>query len=510
MASFKKTVQVKGVVIGEQDYQKFISIDAASAEELANQIAQACAADEAGVEICAGSMDLLDNIAPVLAACKDDLAKKAVVLNLNTCGYDADAPADAKLRAAEACAPYVDILGVDACADDAFLAAIKEVAARTGKKLLLSYVCLDGTKSKQEIISAAKAAETKGADLVYLAYSVKDDPDVIVLGYAAKEMRQGDLVSIPFCVYPLGEVGLITRVLSGHCGNSFGFYKLVEPEGGMFESYDQHKRLFDIYNSYTKLQSKVQYNIDGHVMGGERFLRCMMIKQRTKDDILAAARDVARYNPEMVEWRIDYCIPMGTGKFIENYWIETLKEIKEILPGVPVLLTFRVKKEGGCKWYPDNIRLQLTKALINTGLIAYADCEIDNAPDYIKEMQDVCKANGTKLVVSQHKWTETPSNQEIIDTFKECLDKGADLPKFYLTATNYEDAVRTSEVSKQMRETFLDVPCIICAMGDTGLITRTMGGEIGADFEFIDVTGIRGGDEEDIHYVDQLQEIFGY
>lgn len=125
-------------------------------------------------------------------------------------------------------------------------------------------------------------------------------------------------------------------------------------------------------------------------------------------------------------------------------------------------------------------------------------------------MQDVCKANGTKLVISQHKWTETPGNQEIIDTFKECLDKGADLPKFYLTATNYEDAVRTSEVSKQMRETFLDVPCIICAMGDTGLITRTLGGVIGADFEFIDVTGIRGGDEEDIHYVDQLKEIFGY
>lgn len=510
MANFKKTVQVKDIVIGGADYQKFISIEASNAEELRDRIEQACPIEEAGVEICAGSMHQIGDIAPVLAECKDILAKKVVILNLNTYGYDSESSADEKLRVAEACAAYVDIIGADEFAEKAFIDLLKEVTSRTGKKLLLSYICLDGTKSKEDIISAAKAAETKGADLVYLAYSVKDDPDVIVLGYAAKEMRQGDLVSIPFCVYPLGEVGLLTRVLSGHCGNSFGFYKLVEPEGGMFESYDQHKRLFDIYHSFTKLQSKVQYNIDGHVMGGERFIRCMMIKQRTKDDILAAARDVARYNPEMVEWRIDYCIPMGSGAFIENYWIEALKEIKAILPGAPILLTFRVKKEGGCKWYPDAIRLKLTKALINTGLIAYADCEIDNAPEYIKAMQEVCKANGTKLVISQHKWTETPDNQEIIDTFRECLDKGADLPKFYLTATNYEDAVRTSEVSRQMRETFLDVPCIICAMGDTGLITRTMGGEIGADFEFIDVTGIRGGDEEDIHYVDQLQEIFGY
>ena len=510
MAKFEKVVQIKNIAIGGNDYQKFISIEAASAAELKDRLQQACATEEAGVEICAGSMTKMEDIAPVLAECRDALSRKAIVLNLNTCGYDSGASADDKLRAAEDCAAYVDIIGADEFAEDSFISALKEVTTRTGKKLLLSFVCLDGTKSKGDIISTAKAAETKGADLVYLAYSVKDDPDVITLGYAAKEMRQGDLVSVPFCVYPLGEVGLITRVLSGHCGNSFGFYKLVEPEGGMFESYDQHKRLFNIYNSFTKLQSKVQYNIDGHVMGGERFLRCMMIKQRTKDDVLAAARDVARYNPEMVEWRIDYCIPMGSGAFIEKYWIETLKEIKAILPGVPLIVTFRVKKEGGCKWYPDSIRLKLTKALVNTGLVAYADCEIDNSPDYIKAMQDVCKANGTKLIISQHKWTETPSNQEIIDTFKECLDKGADLPKFYLTATNYEDAVRTSEVSKQMRETFLDVPCIICAMGNTGLITRTMGGVIGADFEFIDVTGIRGGDEEDIHYVDQLKEIFGY
>ena len=315
MTEFKKTVQIKGFVIGGEDYQKFVSIDATQAEELKAQLQEACAIAESGVEICVGSMDSIHDIAPVLAACKEQLDKKVVLLNLNTYGYDSEASAADKLKAAEACAPYVDIIGADEFAENAFLDALKEVTVRTDKKLLLSWVCLDGTKNKEEIISAAKAAENKGADLVYLAYSVKDDPDVIVLGYAAKEMRQGDLVSIPFCVYPLGEVGLITRVLSGHCGNSFGFYKLVEPEGGMFESYNQHKRLFDIYNSYTKLQSKVQYNIDGHVMGGERFIRCMMIKQRTKDDILEAACDVARYDPEMVEWRIDYCIPMGAGKF---------------------------------------------------------------------------------------------------------------------------------------------------------------------------------------------------
>lgn len=510
MANFKKTVQVKNTVIGNGDYKKFVSIAPAGAEELQAQLRQAAAIDEAGIEIGTGGLNSLNGVAAALAACRDALKSKVVILNLDTTGSDSSATDAEKLRAAEESAEYVDVFAANAFAADSLIEALKKLTVDTGTKLLLSCKCYDGTKSKEDVISTAKAAESRGADLVYLAYTAKDDPDVIALGYAAKEMSGADAVSIPFCVFPMGEVGLLNRTLSGSCGNAFGFYQLTEPEGGMFESYDQHKRLFDIYSTYTKLQSKVQYEIGGHVMGGEHFIRCMMIKQRTKDDILAAARDVARYRPEMVEWRIDYCLPMDTSAFVKKYWIETLKEIKGILGQVPILLTFRVKKEGGCKWYPDHIRLEVTKALIDTGLIAYADCEIDNAPAYIKEMQQVCAANQTKLVISQHNWTATPSNQEIIDTFKECLDKGADLPKFYLTATNYEDAVRTSEVAKQMRETFLDVPCIICAMGNTGLITRTMGGEIGADFEFIDVTGIRGGDEEDIHYVDQLQDIFGY
>ncbi|MBR2188066.1 MAG: type I 3-dehydroquinate dehydratase [Eubacterium sp.] len=506
MANFKKTFAVKNIEIGNGAYAAFVSISPANAEEMKNQLAEAVSKEEAGVEINLGNMDKVATAVDVLAECKDALAEKIVLMNLNTAGYDCAASDEEKQATAKSAAEYVDIFGADVCADEALLAALKA----TGKKLMLSYICFEGTKSKDDIIAMAKAAEDKGADLAYLAYIAKDDPDVITIGYASKEIAASDIVSIPVCVWPMGEVGFQTRILSERAGNDFGFYQLVEPEGGLFESYDQYKRMVACYGHFKKLQSPIQYDIDGHVMGGERFLRCMMLKKRTKDDLLAEAKRVALTNPEMVEWRIDYLLPMGTTQFIADYWIDVLKQIKEILPKVPILLTFRVKKEGGLKWYPDSQRLFLTKALINTGLIAYADTEIDNTPEMIKEMQDVCAANGTKLVVSQHKWTLTPSHQEIIDTFKECLEKGSALPKFYLTATNYEDAVRCSEASKEMRETFLQEPCIICAMGDTGLITRTMGGAIGADFEFIDITGIRGGEEEDIHYVDQLAEIFGY
>lgn len=81
MAKFEKTVQLKDVVIGGNTYQKFISIEAAGTAELKEQIQRACGIEEAGVEICAGSMASMEDIAPVLAECAELLAKKAVILN---------------------------------------------------------------------------------------------------------------------------------------------------------------------------------------------------------------------------------------------------------------------------------------------------------------------------------------------------------------------------------------------------------------------------------------------
>lgn len=509
----KKTVRVKNAVVGGSDYTRFIAIAPSSAEDMRCQMKEAAALGEAGIEIQVGNLANISDALVVLKECKDDMAGQAVILNLDTTGCDASASDDEKLQAAEeaAKAGIVDIIGAEAFASETYVAAMKKITVESGVKLMLSYINFDGIASEDEIIHTAKAAETKGADMVYLAYMTKNDPDVIVLGYAAKKIAADNLISVPACIFPMGEVGFQTRILSERCGNNFGFYHLAEPESGLFESYAQYQAMHEIYGSCEKIQSKVQFNMgEKHVMGGKRFIRCFMLKERTKNDILEAARNVARYNPEMVEWRVDYCLPMDSSKFTEDYWKNTLKEIKEILPDVPMLMTFRVKKEGGKTWYPDALRLKMACALVGTGLVEYCDCEIDNDIDYINTLKDACVKSDTKFVVSQHKWTETPGNEEIAATFRECVEKGADLPKFYLMATNYDDAVRTSVVTKKLREEELDMPIIICAMGDTGLITRTLGGCMGADFEFIDVTGIKGGEEEDVRYVDQLAEIFEY
>lgn len=509
----KKTVRMKNAEIGGKDYTRFVTIVPSDKEEMRDQLKEAAALGEAGIEVKVGNLRTVEDALAVLEECKDNLRDQVILLNLDTTGYDIPASDEEKLQAAQEAAQkrLADIIGAEAFASENYVASVKKITVDHGLKLMLSHVDFDGIMTEDEIIHMAKAAETKGADMIYLAYMTKNDPDVIVLGYAAKKIASDTLISVPSCVFPMGEVGFQTRILSERCGNNFGFYHLIEPEGGLFESYEQYKAMYEVYGSCQKIQSKIQFDMgEKHIMGGERFIRCFMLKERTKNDILEAARNVARYNPEMVEWRVDYCLPMDSSEFTENYWKNTLEDIKKILPDVPMLMTFRVKKEGGKTWYPDALRLKIATALVSTGLIEYCDCEIDNDIEYINTLKDACVKSNTKFVVSQHKWTETPSNEEIAATFRECVEKGADLPKFYLMATNYDDAVRTSVVTKKLREEELDMPIIICAMGDTGLITRTLGGCMGADFEFIDVTGIKGGEEEDVHYVDQLADIFEY
>ena len=68
-----------------------------------------------------------------------------------------------------------------------------------------------------------------------------------------------------------------------------------------------------------KYRAKVQFNMGENTSwGGKRFIRCFMLKERTKNDILEAARNAARYNPEMVEWRVDYCLCRWTAANLQK------------------------------------------------------------------------------------------------------------------------------------------------------------------------------------------------
>lgn len=132
-----------------------------------------------------------------------------------------------------------------------------------------------------------------------------------------------------------------------------------------------------------KLQSKVQYEMNGVTVGGNRYLSCIMVKEGSQQAILKAAKEVMQYHPDIVEWRLDYVDPMLDIDFTEKILCETAEKLAEVVKGTTLLMTFRIKEQGGLRPFPRDLRLRMVNACIRTGKIGIVDVEIDSDTEYV-------------------------------------------------------------------------------------------------------------------------------
>ncbi|MGI6117025.1 MAG: type I 3-dehydroquinate dehydratase [Bilifractor sp.] len=258
-----------------------------------------------------------------------------------------------------------------------------------------------------------------------------------------------------------------------------------------------------------RVQSAVKYEKKGKQFGGKDYYACLMIKEGTREAILEAADTVMKYDPDLVEWRLDYCLPMEDTDFAEKTLVGTARCLAERLGDIPLLITYRIKEEGGIRKYPRDLRLRMIQAVINTGCIDFIDVEIGSDQEYIDKIKDTCAKFDTKLILSYHNWETVPDDDFLLGRIETALKKGADVPKLYLTANTYEDAMRVMRMALKVRkEKIVKGPMIFCGMSNTTLLTRAMGGDVANDFGYFTITGDKGGVEEDIIYYRQLKEAF--
>ncbi len=258
-----------------------------------------------------------------------------------------------------------------------------------------------------------------------------------------------------------------------------------------------------------KLQSKYPYHMDGISVGGNKYLSCIMVKEGTQAAILTSAKEVMAWSPEIVEWRLDYVNPMENNDFSEALLCETTEKLAEIVKGSILLVTFRIKEQGGLRSFPRDLRLRMVKACIRTGKVGIIDVEIDSDAEYIRQIREEAHRHGTKLLLSFHDWECVPDNAFMIAKVREAIAKGADIPKLYLTANSYADVIRIANTAKRIRkEGICETPFCMCGMNHIAMITRILGGECGSDFGYFTCSGVRGGYEEDDEYFKALLDVF--
>ena len=200
----------------------------------------------------------------------------------------------------------------------------------------------------------------------------------------------------------------------------------------------------------------------------------------TKEDILNEAKTFDSIPVDVVEWRVDWFEHVFEFDKVED----VLKELRTALGNIPLLLTFRTKKEGGEKAIDTKDYKELNLRAAKTGYVDFIDVEIFTGDDVVREIIDGAHAAGVKVIASNHDFFKTPAKSDIIYRLRKMQDMGADIPKIAVMPQSRRDVLTLLCATEEMVTDYADRPIITMSMAGTGVISRLCGEVFGSSMTF--------------------------
>ena len=200
----------------------------------------------------------------------------------------------------------------------------------------------------------------------------------------------------------------------------------------------------------------------------------------TKEDILNEAKTFDSIPVDVVEWRVDWFEHVFEFDKVED----VLKDLRNVLGNIPLLLTFRTKKEGGEKAIDTKDYKELNLRAAKTGYVDFIDVEIFTGDDVVREIIDAAHAAGVKVIASNHDFFKTPAKSDIIYRLRKMQDMGADIPKIAVMPQSRRDVLTLLCATEEMVTDYADRPIITMSMAGTGVISRLCGEVFGSSMTF--------------------------
>ena len=200
----------------------------------------------------------------------------------------------------------------------------------------------------------------------------------------------------------------------------------------------------------------------------------------TKNDIIEEAKTFHSIPVDVVEWRVDWF----EGVFDFAQVEDVLKDLRNVLGNIPLLLTFRTKKEGGEKAIDTKDYKELNLRAAKTGYVDFIDVEIFTGDDVVREIIDGAHAAGVKVIASNHDFFKTPAKADIIYRLRKMQDMNADIPKIAVMPQNRKDVLTLLAATEEMATNYADRPIITMSMAGTGVISRLCGEVFGSSMTF--------------------------
>ncbi|MDC4569335.1 type I 3-dehydroquinate dehydratase [Acinetobacter baumannii] len=204
------------------------------------------------------------------------------------------------------------------------------------------------------------------------------------------------------------------------------------------------------------------------------------ITAKNKEQALAQAQVIANTaDADLAEFRIDLLSFASDTKQV----IALGHDLKKILGSKPMIATIRTKNEGGQLEISDADYGKTYQAYLKNPFMDWLDVEMFRDQKVVSEIVQKAHQKKVLVVMSNHDFQKTPSQDEIEKRLLKQDQMGADVLKIAVMPKSKQDVFTlmnaTLKVSQQTTK-----PLLTMSMGQLGTISRVATANMGGSYSF--------------------------
>lgn len=230
----------------------------------------------------------------------------------------------------------------------------------------------------------------------------------------------------------------------------------------------------------VQAQENVQKKVELSALAQLPVKTIVPITAKTKEQAIAQAKVIAaNQDADLAEFRIDLLDFAADSKQV----ISLGHELKKILGDKPMIATIRTHNEGGKLTIGDADYGKTYQAYLKQPFMDMLDVEMFRDQQVVKNTVKLAHDKKVLIVMSNHDFQKTPSEDEIVKRLLKQDELGADILKIAVMPQSKQDVFTlmnaTLKVSQQSKK-----PLLTMSMGKLGTISRIATANMGGSFSF--------------------------
>lgn len=206
---------------------------------------------------------------------------------------------------------------------------------------------------------------------------------------------------------------------------------------------------------------------------------CAPLVESGFDSLIREAGRFTTLPVDVAEWRADWY----TGILDPGTLDMVMPVLARTLGRIPLLFTFRTQGEGGNLPASAADYRTLLERAICSGSADLVDIELFSDDHTVRDLIKLAHANNVGVILSNHDFTATPDEKELLKRLERMDFLGADIAKIAVMPQSAGDVLTLLSATEKASRT-LSCQVISMSMKGTGLISRLSGEVFGSCLTF--------------------------